>query len=113
LLGLVRPRLYILDDEPDFLALDANGYTVVASKPEEIIRINGKTVATFKSVETIHIRHFVSGGGDRKREWWSISLKIAGKPAVFLGKSEDSLEASIAAAHLSKFIERPVVAIWI
>lgn len=111
LLGVFRPRFYIVDDQPDFLALNANGYTVVASKPGQIISINGQTISTFKSVEAIHIRHFVRGAGDRRREWWTVSLKIARRRAIFLGKSDDSMEASIAAAHLSKLIERPVVAI--
>ena len=113
LLGVFRPRFYIVDDQPDFLTLNANGYTVMASKPEQIVSINGQTIATFKSVEAIHIRHFVSGAGERRREWWTVSLKIARRRSVFLGKSEDSMEASIAAAHLSKLIERPVVAIYI
>jgi hypothetical protein len=111
LLSLFRPRLYIVDDLPDFLAMDSNGYTVVASKPERIVSINGLPIATFESVEAIHIRHFVSGAGNRRREWWAVDLKILRRSAVCLGKSQDSMEASIAAAHLSKMIERPVVAI--
>lgn len=113
LLGVIRPRLYIIDERPDFLALDANFYTIVASKPEQIVSVNGETIATFKSIEAIHIRHFVRGAGDRRRERWTVSLKIARRPAVILGKSQDSMGASIAAAHLSKLIERPVVAMQI
>lgn len=81
LLSVFRPRFHIVKDRPDYLALDADSYTVVASKPEQIVRINGQTVATFKSVEAIHIRHFVRGSGDRQNEWWTVSLKIAGRPS--------------------------------
>ncbi len=86
-LSSFRPRLYIVDDEPDFLTLDENGYTVVASKREQIISLNGKTVAVFKNVEAIQIRHFVRGAGNGRREWWTLSLKLTRRPVLYLGKS--------------------------
>lgn len=110
ILSALRPHLRIVDDEPNLLTLDSNCYTVVASRDEGIVTLDGQTVAVFKSIEAIHIRHFVSGAGNRRREWWTLSLKTARRPIVDLGRTQDSLEASIAAARLSTLIDRPVVA---
>ena len=110
-LGFFWPRLRIVNDQPGYLTLDANGSTVAASANTQRVTRNGQTVAAFKNVEAIHIQYFVRGWGNRQREWWTVSLKTVGSPAVYLGKSQDSTEASIAAAHLSTVIGKPVVAL--
>jgi hypothetical protein len=109
--GFLWPRLSIVDSEPGFLALDANGYIVEASQREMAVTSNGHKVAAFKDIQAIHIQHFVNGSGNRRREWWTLSLKTLGRRPFVLGKSRDPTEASIAAAHLSTVVGKPVVAL--
>lgn len=103
------PKLSIVVDQEDFLAIDTNGCTLVASKHEQVVTLNGQRIATFKNVEAIHIQHFVRGAGRRQKEWWKLSLKTAQQPAVCLGKTRDWAQVSLAAARLGTLIERPVV----
>ena len=74
-ISYVPPRLYIVDDKPNFLTLNANFYTVAASKHEQVVTLNGQIVAVFKSIEAIHIRHFVSGAGNREENGGHSALR--------------------------------------
>lgn len=105
------PRLSIIDEQPGLLVLDASGFTITASKSDQLVTLNGRAIASFKGIQAIQIQHFASGGGNRRREWWRLSLQVLGRPVVHLGRTRDSLQADIAAAHLSTLIERPVVAL--
>ena len=109
--SFVWPSLTIVDSEPGFLSLDANGYIVEASQRELIVTFNGHRLAAFKDIQAIQIQHFVNGSGNRRREWWTLTLKTLATHPIVLGKSRDPTEASIAAAHLSTVVGKPVVAL--
>ena len=105
------PKLSIVTDQPGLLVLNANGFTVTASRTEQVVMLNSQPVAFFKGVKAIQLQHFTSGAGNRKREWWIVSLQLSGRKAAYLGKTRDAIEASIAAARLSTLTGKPVVAL--
>ena len=109
--SFVWPTLRIVDDRPGLLVLDANGYKVTASQQDQLVSLNSQPVASFGGVSAIQVQHFSSGGGNRRKDWWKVSLQLSNQRVAFLGKTRDATEASIAAARLSTLIGKPVVAL--
>ena len=68
---------------------------------------SGKVVASFGSVQTVDVEHFVNG---KRFEWWVLSLALQGKK-LFIGRSTDGADISIAAAHAAAVMSKRVKSI--
>ena len=49
------PKLSIVTDQPGLLVLNANGFTVTASRAEQVVMLNSQPVAFFKGVKAIRL----------------------------------------------------------
>jgi hypothetical protein len=92
-------------ERPGFLLLNANGLTVIADREVNAVTIEGRTVASFNAIESIQIEYVVAA---RSTPWWRVCLQVIPSGSVLVGETDDSTDASIAAAHLSSVTGKPV-----
>lgn len=105
------PNLTVLLDRPGRLILNASGNTVVASRHERTVTVNGAVVATFDELEAIHVQYFLDTleDGNDANQRWTLNLKPTDRRKIKLGTSTDALEMSLVAAHLATLLGKPVV----
>lgn len=87
------------------LVLNADGWLVTFDKPPETVSYAGRMVASFASVDSINIQHFING---KRFEWWVLSLKLRTGKRLTIGRSIDSVQISIAAAHAATIMGKNV-----
>jgi hypothetical protein len=92
-------------ERPGLLTLNANGLTVIVDRQANAVTVEGRTVASFNAIDSIEIEYVVAA---RRPPWWRVGLRIIPAGSVLIGESDDSTEASIAAAHLSTVTGKPV-----
>jgi hypothetical protein len=92
----------------DSLVLSADGWLVEFNKASQLVSCSGKLVASFRSVQTVNVEHFVNG---KRFEWWVLSLALHGGKKIFVGRSTDGVEVSIAAAHAATVMNKHVKSI--
>jgi hypothetical protein len=97
--------LTVVTERPGFLMLNANGLMVVADKGSSTVTIEGRTVASFNAIQRIEIEYVVAA---RSAPWWRVRLQVIPAGSVPVGETDDSTDASIAAAHLSSVTGKPV-----
>ncbi|MFS2037050.1 hypothetical protein ACEN8I_23705 [Polaromonas sp. CT11-55] len=93
---------------PDRLVLNASSREIVADKLSRMISAYGRPIASFDSIDTIDVKHFING---RKFEWWVVSLHLFGQRTIRIGRAVDGFEASRAAASLSTITGKRVRAL--
>ena len=92
-------------DEKECLVLNADGWLFEFDKASQTVSRSGKVVALFRSVKTVDVEHFVNG---KRFEWWVISLTLLSGERLFLGRSTDGVDVSIAAAHAATLMNKDV-----
>jgi hypothetical protein len=95
----------IENEDKNSLVLNADGWLIEFDKPSQTVKRSKKLVASFRSVNTVDIEHFVNGRGF---EWWVLSLALHGRRRLFIGRSTDGVDISIAAAHVATMISKNV-----
>jgi hypothetical protein len=98
----------IENDEKDNLVLSADGWLVEFNGPAQMVYRAGRVVASFQSVIAVDVEHFVNG---KRFEWWVLSLALQGGKKLFIGRSTNGVEVSIAAAHAATAMRKSVQSI--
>ena len=88
--------LEIEREDQSSLVLNADGWLVKFDKPSQVVTHSGKFVASFSSVETIDVEHFINGS---LFGWWVLSLTLKAGRKFSIGRSVDGAQVLIAAAH--------------
>ena len=65
-------------------------------------------MASFSSVNAIEVKHFVNG---KRFEWWVLSLRLRASKQIFIGRSTDDVQVSVAAARIAKVTGKTVSAV--
>ena len=97
--------LTVESESPGLLRLNANGLTVIADRQANAVTVEGQTVASFDAIEAVEIEYVDAA---RRAPWWRVRLRLAPAGSVVVGESDDSTDASIAAAHLGTVTGKPV-----
>jgi hypothetical protein len=92
-------------ESTDSLVLDADGWHVEFNKLSQLVSRSGKVVASFDAVLSVDVEHFVNG---KRFEWWVLSLALQEGEKLFIGRSTDGIEVSIAAAHAAAVMSKRV-----
>lgn len=100
--------LEIENEDENRLELMADGWLVTFDKPSETVSYSGKPVASFSSLASIDLIHFVNG---RRFEWWILSLNVRGGRKLRLGRSTDGAGISLVAAHAARITGKDVRAL--
>jgi len=87
------------------LVLDADGWSVTFDKRTQAVSYSGRSVASFSSLDAIEVAHYVNG---KRYEWWVLRLKLFGGKKVFIGRSTDAAQVSVAAAHAATITGKSV-----
>lgn len=95
-------------EDENRLVLNADGWLVAFDKPSQAVSYSGKRVASFSSVTSIEVEHFING---KRFEWWVLSLKLQGGKKLSIGRSTDGTQVSIAAAHAATITGKGVHAV--
>jgi hypothetical protein len=85
-------------EDENGLVLNADGWLVAFDKVSQTVSYSGQPVASFSSVVSIEVKHFVNG---KRFEWWVLSLNLLGGKKLSIGRSTDGTQVSIVAAHAS------------
>jgi hypothetical protein len=91
-------QLELVDSDENFVRIRSQGEDIVADRRLRIVRRGATTLVRFEQIRSIDIRHHRN---DDELEHWSVSLHLSWYSQVFIGRTTDSTEASIVAAHLS------------
>lgn len=92
----------------DSFTLSADGWLVEFDKASQTVSCSGKAVASFRSIQTVDVEHFING---KRFEWWVLSLALQRGKKIFVGRSTDGAEISIAAAHTATVMSKLVKSI--
>ncbi|GGC77335.1 hypothetical protein [Undibacterium terreum] len=98
-------QIVIDDEDKNRLVLIADGWPTIFDKPTQLVFYSGRPAATFSSIESIDVAHFING---KRVEWWTLSLSLRGGRKLAVGRSIDGVEASIAAAHAATITGKKV-----
>lgn len=114
LLGAVRqvlaPTYSIELHEPDDarLVLVCDGREVVVNKRFRTVKCGGDVLARFDEIQSIEIR--CRSDGEDADPYWVVRLRLSRLSSVQVGRTSDSVEASIVGARLSTFTGKRVTA---
>lgn len=101
-------QIEIESEDENRLVLSADGWPVAFDKRSQVVSYSGKPVASFSSVDSVDIAHFING---KRFEWWVLSLRLRGGKTLAIGRSTDGAQVSIAAAHAATITGRTVRAV--
>lgn len=87
-----------------FLVLRSEGRKVVADKRYKVVRVDSRLATSFEAIQSIDIEQHVTDGSSV----WSVSLYLSWWKRIHIGQSYDAVDASIAAAHLSRITGKEV-----
>lgn len=90
-------ELELLESDENFVRIRSQGEDIVADGRLRIVRRGATTLVRFEQIRSIDLRHH---RGDEDAEHWTVSLHLSWYSQVFIGRTTDSAEASIVAAHL-------------
>jgi hypothetical protein len=91
-------ELELVDSDENFVRIRSQGDDIVADRRLRVVRRGVRTLVRFDQIRSIDIRHH---NGEDETEHWSVNLHLSWYSQVFIGRTTDSTEASIVAAHLS------------
>ena len=91
------------------LVLHCGNREVVVDKRRRIVRSESQILAHFDAIKSIDITHYSSI--DAGPDYWAVALNLSWFSSISIGRTEDSTDASIAAAHLSTFTGKKVRAL--
>ncbi len=95
-------------EDQNTLELLADGWRVTFDKPSQAVTYSGRQVASFSSLDSIDVAHFVNG---RRFEWWVLSLRVRGGKKLRVGRSTDGAQISVVAAHAARITGKAVRAV--
>jgi hypothetical protein len=100
-----KPQLSVLEHTEHHLVLRCGSRKLLADGRTKTIHVGPKLVASFAGIREVEITERANNDGPVT---WALTLKLFRHPPLFLAKSQDSTETSIAAAHLSTITGKPV-----
>jgi hypothetical protein len=92
-------------EDENRLVLNADGWLVTFDRSSGTVSYDGRLATSFASVDSIIIQHFING---KRLEWWILSLKLRTGKRLTIGRSTDSAQVSIAAAHAATIMVKDV-----
>lgn len=95
-------------EDSERLVLDSDGWLIEFNKASRLMSRSGTLVASFESILSVDVEHYVNG---KRFEWWVLNLTLKGGKKIFVGRSTDSAEVSITAAHIADAMSKRVRAI--
>ncbi|MFZ6817183.1 hypothetical protein [Undibacterium sp. Ji22W] len=95
-------------EDKERLVLDSDGWLIEFNKASKLVSRSGTLAASFGSILSVDVEHSVNG---KRFEWWVLNLTLQGGKKIFVGRSTDSAEVSIAAAHIANAVSKRVRAI--
>ena len=95
-------------EDKDGLVLDSDGWLTEFNKASKLVSRSGTLVASFGQILSVDIEHYING---KRFEWWILNLTLQGGKKLFIGRSTDGVEVSIAAAHVAEAVNKRVRAV--
>lgn len=95
----------IKHEDKEGLVLDSDGWLIEFNKTSKLVSRSGTLVASFGSILSVDVEHYVNG---KRFEWWVLNLTLQGGRKLFVGRSTDSAEVSITAAHIADAVSKRV-----
>jgi hypothetical protein len=107
-LGFLRndQSLAIEQETASTLALRNGRVLVVFDRLSRAVTQRGKMIATFGTIQHVHVRKDSGGDG---ADLWLVCLQLAGSREVVVARTGDSTTASMAAARIAAITGRAVV----
>ena len=98
----------IKHEDKERLILNSDGWLLEFNKASKLVSRSGTLVASFEAILSVDVEHYVNG---KRFERWVLNLTLQGGKKIFVGRSTDSAEVSIAAAHIADAVSKRVRAI--
>lgn len=95
-------------EDKDGLVLNSDGWLTEFNKTAKLVSRSGTLVASFGSILSVDVEHYING---KRFEWWVLNLTLQGGKKLFIGRSTDSVEVSIVAAHVAEAVSKRVRAV--
>lgn len=92
-------------EDKEGLVLDSDGWLSEFDKASKLVSRSGTLVASFGSILSVDVEHYING---KRFEWWVLNLTLQGGRKLFIGRSTDSVEVSIVAAHVADAVSKRV-----
>ncbi|WMW81311.1 hypothetical protein RF679_03270 [Undibacterium cyanobacteriorum] len=102
---VVFSTLTIEREDKESLVLDADGWRFEFNKVSKLIFRSGRLVTSFGSIQSVDVEHYVNG---KRFEWCVLKLTLQDGRKIFVGRSINSAELSIVAAHIADAVSRSV-----
>ncbi len=98
--------IVIVSESDDAIHLDANGYTLTASRTTGEIRIAHGAVSSIRDIASIEVLRRERGEDD---PCYELRLRLTSGRAISFCKARDEVGVAIAAAHLARVCGKHVI----
>ena len=105
---VVLSTIGVEHEDKDGLVLNSDGWLTEFNKTAKLVSRSGTLVASFGSILSVDVEHYING---KRFEWWVLNLTLQGGKKLFIGRSTDSVEVSIVAAHVAEAVSKRVRAV--
>ena len=97
----------VVESSKDRLVLSVSGRLIIADAATKEVSSEGQVVAHFGSIKSVVITQLLSKG---EIVWWALNLSMRDGSEIFVGRTPNDVEASVAAARLGTVLGVEVLA---